>query len=230
MAKEKQPKLIKALEDYHRLSDQAVILRGTAFVTGRTNNSNFPNMPHSAVDVNTNFGNYAALVALAADGSKTVIAEKNKQRGVVINMLGLDGRYVEIASAGDVSVFLSSGLLVVSTTKTPADAPLTDDPIVGSVTHGALSGSLDVQFKGIPRAICYELQFAALANGVPGNWKIQTVTGTKKPVTISNITPGTTYEFQVRRWESTTGRIGAIPSLARSVSGGFAQWKVLVGK
>jgi hypothetical protein len=36
-----------------------------------------------------------------------------------------------------------------------------------------------------------------MANGVPGIWTTTTVTAAKRPVSITPLTPGTTYAFKV---------------------------------
>jgi hypothetical protein len=50
----------------------------------------------------------------------------------------------------------------------------------------------------VAKARSYDIRYAPLVNGVPGNWATETVTIAKKPVTISGLTPGTIYAFQVR--------------------------------
>ena len=52
-------------------------------------------------------GKLSGLKADALDGSKKIIAEKNKQRATVIKELRLLGRYVEVSRKND--IFKSSG-------------------------------------------------------------------------------------------------------------------------
>jgi len=42
------------------------------------------------------------------------------------------------------------------------------------------------------------LRFAVLTGGTPGQWTEQTITNVRGPVSITGLTPGTTYAFQVR--------------------------------
>ena len=53
-------------------------------------NTNFPNLPVTPADLKTNVDSLSALIAEAADGSKKAIAQKKKQREVVIKMLRLN--------------------------------------------------------------------------------------------------------------------------------------------
>ena len=114
----KVPK-IKPLEGYSGMSDADIVQRGTAIQTGLTGNSNFPNSPADLATLKTNIESLSALMAEAQDGSKKVIAQKNRQRETVIKMLRLLGRYVEVTSNGDMTIFTSSGFLAATTAKAP---------------------------------------------------------------------------------------------------------------
>ena len=56
------------------------------------------------------------------------------------------------------------------------------------------SGEIAVRLKAVPKALSYELRYAAVAadNGGALVWTIQTVTGVKAPVTVTGLKPGTT--------------------------------------
>jgi hypothetical protein len=131
------------------------------------------------------------------DGSKKVIAQKNKQREVVIKNLRLLARYVEVASNGDMAVFLTSGFLAASTTKAaPAPLPL---PVIRSVDHGELPGELVVQVLAVAKAKSYEFRYGASINGAePSSWTSKVVGAVRPPVGINGLTPGTVYAVQVR--------------------------------
>ncbi len=110
-------KKIKPLEDYRILSDEGVVSRGIGVYTGTNGNPNFPNPPFPLADLKTGADNLSALMAESLDGSKKVIAEKNKQREAVIKMLRLLGRYVEVTCKEDMAIFKSSGFEPASTTR-----------------------------------------------------------------------------------------------------------------
>jgi hypothetical protein len=131
------------------------------------------------------------------DGSKKVIALKNKQRQIVIKSLKLLARFVEVHSDGDDAIFKSSGFTPASATKVPsAPLPL---PIIRSVDHGALTGEIAVQVESIPKAKNYEFRYGAVVNGAPPtSWTNKVVSKVKPPVLFEGLTPGTVYAFQVR--------------------------------
>src|SRR6059036_206894 len=91
-----KPKKIKPLDGFSNVSDADVVSRCTNIQTSMTNNPHFPNPPVDLAALKTAIDTFSALIAQALDGSKKVIAEKNKQREVVIKMVRLLGRYVEV--------------------------------------------------------------------------------------------------------------------------------------
>ena len=197
MSKPKKNKPIKPLEGYTAMSDADIVSRGTAVETGLTGNVNFPIPPVDLAALKANIESFRALISEALDGSKKVIAQKDKQREAVIKMLRLLGRYVEVTSDGDMAAFTSSGFLPASTTKVPPlPLPL---PVIRSVDHGALSGEIVVQVEAIPRAVSYEIRYGTQVNGAaPTSWTSKVVTRVKPPIGIEGLTPGTVYAFQVR--------------------------------
>ncbi|PYS09706.1 MAG: hypothetical protein DMG15_23100 [Acidobacteria bacterium] len=79
------------------------------------------NLPFDMAIFKAAIDSFTSAVDAALDGSKKAMAERNRQREVVIKMLRQLAHYVEAASKDDVSVFLSSGFEVRPTgrTKTP---------------------------------------------------------------------------------------------------------------
>ncbi len=203
-----QTKTIRPLEAYGGLPDVDIVNRGTAVVTKMTGNSNFPNPPIDLVGLKADIDVLSALMAEALDGSKKVIAEKRKQKEVVVKKLRLLGRYVEFACNADMATFLSSGFEPAAVVKAQ---PQSLSQNFRGLDHGSNSGEIAIRFKAIPEALAYELRYAAAASDNGGSvpaWTTETVTGVKTPFTVTGLKPGTTYAFQVR-------------SLAKS---GYSDW------
>src|SRR2546421_11057722 len=99
---------ISPLENYNRMSDADLVARSTAVQTGLTGNSNFQNLPGDLEILKADIESFSALISETLDGSKKVIARKNKQREAIIKTLRLLGRYVEVHCNGDMSIFISS--------------------------------------------------------------------------------------------------------------------------
>jgi Fibronectin type III domain len=178
-------------------SDAEVVSRATAVQTNMTGNANFPTPPVDLAALKTAIDSLLALMAEALDGSKKVVAEKNKQRHAVIKMVRLLGRYVEYNCKDDMAIFQSSGLQAASTTKNRTQ-PLSEK--IRKLEHGANSGQIAVWLRRVRGASSYELHYgsAASGGGPPASWTTQIVTRVKAAVTLSGLTPGTTYVFQAR--------------------------------
>jgi hypothetical protein len=196
MAKTK-PIVIRPIENYNKASDDEIVSRSTAVLKGMTGNTHFTTLPVDLAVFKTNIDTLSALIAEARDGSKKVIAEKDKQRHIVIDMLKLLARHVEVLSNGDMAAFQSSGFKPKPKRVSVPPEPLSV-PGVPTLEYGSLSGQVLVQIKKIPKATTYNLRHAALVNGVPGTWITQLVTGVKSPIPVNGLTPGTTYAFQVQ--------------------------------
>lgn len=194
-----KPKVVKIrpIEGFATMSDTDVIQKATSVVTGMTGNSNYTNVPVDLAVLKTDVDTYSSLYNESLDGSKKVIAQKNKQREVVIKKLRLLARFVEVNCDGDMAKFTSSGFTPASTTKVPpSPLPL---PVIQSVKAGAVSGELVIMVQSIPKALSYEIHYGATANGTPpSSWTSKVVYKVKPPVGLQGLTPGTVYAFQVR--------------------------------
>jgi hypothetical protein len=189
--------VIRPVESYNIAADDEILSRSTAVLNGMTGNTHFTTPPVDLNAFKTNIDTFATLIAEARDGSKKVIAAKNKQRHVLIDNLKLFARYVEVMSNGDMAAFKTSGLQPKAPAVKTAPQPL-PVPGVPTVGHGAVSGQLLVQIKKIPKAKSYNLRRAPLVNGLPGAWVTELVSTVKTPFPVNGLTPGTTYAFQVQ--------------------------------
>jgi hypothetical protein len=190
-----KPKKIKPIDRFVGVSDADVLARGTSVQTSMTGNANFPNPPVDLAALKAALDTFNALIAQALDGSKKVIAEKNKQREAVIKMLRLIGRYVEVNCKDDMAIFESSGFKPAATTKT-ATPPLTEK--IRKVGHGANSGEITVWLKAVAKASSYEFRYAVANAGAATAWTTMPLSNVKAPITLKGLTPATTYLFQAR--------------------------------
>ena len=196
MSTAKGPKLIKPLDGFVNVSDADVITRINAVQTAMAGNANYPNPPVDLAVLKTNIDAFVALVAQAADGSKKVIAQKNKQRATVVEMVRLLGRYVEGVSKGDMSIFQTSGFQPASTTKATAQ-PLSEK--IRKIGRGPNSGQAKVWVRSLRGALSYIVRYGPFVNGAaPTTWTEQPVGLVKAPVLITGLTPATSYVFQAR--------------------------------
>lgn len=196
MATKKIP-LIKPLEAYTGATPESVETRGMTVYNGLNGNSNYTNLPVDLPTFKQNLDTLATLNTQAQDGSKKVIAERNKQLVVVIKQLRLLGRHVEVASNGDMAIFKSSGFDPASTAKTPPQP--TAKPVIQKVKNGPNSGQLTVLLKPSPKAGSYQLRYGPSINAAPpAQWVMQEFKSVRPPIILTGLTPGTVYAIQVR--------------------------------
>ena len=188
-----KPKEIKPIDGFANVADADVVSRATSIQTSMTGNANFPNPPADLTALKTAIDTFSALIAESLDGSKKVIAQKNKQRHVVTKLLKLLGRYVEVTSNGDMAIFQTSGFQAAAAKTTPA--PLTEK--IRKVEHGPNSGQITVWLKGVAKASSYELRYA-VANATAPVWTSVPASSVKQPLVLTGLTPATTYLLQAR--------------------------------
>lgn len=166
-------------------------------------NPAFPIPPVDMTTFKSGIDLFNTLVTDAEDGGKKTISAKNKQREAMIKQFTLLGHYVEAAANDDLANFNTSGFVAAPTARTPPQ-PL-PPAFIEWVDHGPTTGEIVVKVKSLPKAIHYDLQYtlAANAGAQASPWTSLTLPGSKK-VTISSLTPGGKYAFQVRA----LGRLG----------------------
>ncbi len=167
--------------------------------TGMNGNAAYPTPPFDMPSFKTAIDAYDTLVAAALDGSKKVLTQRNHQGEVLIKILRQLAHYVEAACKDDMTTFNSSGFQAVSKGRA-ATPPLSQS--IRKITEGPKSGVLLVWLLAVAGALSYELRWAPVATGSSATaapaWISSLVPSTHPPATVSNLTPGTIYQFEVR--------------------------------
>jgi hypothetical protein len=190
-----KPKMIRPIDGFAGVSDADVLSRGTNVQTCMTGNANFPNPPVDLAALKTALDTFSALIAQALDGSKKVIAEKNKQRTAVIKMLRLLGRFVEVTCKDDMAIFETSGFQAAPAIRSTTP-PLTEK--IRKVVHGLNSGEITVWLKAVAKASSYEFRYAVANAGAATTWTTMPLSNVKASIALKGLTPATTYLFQAR--------------------------------
>jgi hypothetical protein len=196
--------IIKPVLGTSGVSDADFISRLNAVHDGMNNNAAYPSPPIDMAGFKAAIDAYSAAVAAALDGGKSAITARDKRRADVTIMFRLLGHYVEVACKNDMNTFVSSGFVAVAKhAKTPAQPVAV--PAIGAVDQGSNSGQLVVTIKSVPKARSYDLRYAPVpAAGAAITYTTVALATAKPAVTINNLTPGTTYTFQVRAF----GKLG----------------------
>jgi len=189
-------KKIKASLGFGKLLDPDLLKRLYAIRDALTDNKAFPTPTVDMASFKTAIDTFSALMTDALDGGKKAISAARKQRELVIKMATQLGHYVEAACNNDLAIFNTGGFTANSNTRTPPQ------PLKGAsfkwVDRGHNTGEVRVRVTTIPGAVAYDVRYAVLnKDGTVGTWTSLTLPG-PKTATFSNLTPGTTYSFQVR--------------------------------
>ena len=190
-------KQIRVKVSYSRLPDKDVATQAVAVVDGMTDNPKLTNPPIKPADLKAQVETYASLIAAAADGSKKVITERNKQRAVVVKMLRQLGHWVEANCNDDPAILKFSGYQQRAAPVRTLPQPL-DGPPSFKVENGPNGGQVIMRGKPVSKAVSYTARYAPMdPDGKPGSWTEVPAAGTRS-ITVTGLTPGANYAFQMR--------------------------------
>jgi hypothetical protein len=178
------------------MTGEDLIALGQAVSKGTKDNPAFSDASADIARLNATLEKYPIAIGDAVDGGKKAIAERERQREELIDVLRALSFHVETACKDDITKFLSSGFTPRSTTRT---APQAVYPPSLRVDYGP-GGTLKVKLSQVdPKAWSHEVESAPIGpDGVPGKWNSRPVTSVARLIPITGLTPGTTYAFHAR--------------------------------
>lgn len=194
----KKPPKIRVVKGYGRYADQPLLAAGSAAVEGLDANTDLPNPPFPASVLKPEVIKLGELIG-ANDGGKKAIADKNKQKAVVVKMLEQDAHYVEVTANNDPNIIGKSGFQMITAKTPPQPLP---QPRIDKIVAGPNSGQLLVAVLAILKARMFDLRYGVSGpNGqLPTVWTNEPFPSVKPPMAITGLTPGTSYTFQVRAY------------------------------
>jgi hypothetical protein len=174
-----------------------LVLRGKSLVQNLRNHpEHFGDSPIALDQVDADLDELARLNAEALDGARSVLAQRDAQRAIVIKDMRTLIRYVESASNGDPAVFELSGLErgYASYKRSPMWSER-----IRRIQQGKNSGELLVYIKADDDAIFYELQYGETVDGqAPVDWTQKLITNVKSAILLQGLIAGRPYAFQAR--------------------------------
>ncbi|MCX7009715.1 MAG: fibronectin type III domain-containing protein [Kiritimatiellaeota bacterium] len=182
----------------HRLEEIA-----GAVIAGLTaSTAAYPTPPVTPANLHTALTEFTAAVAAQEMGGKAATIDKNTKRDTLIGMLRQLAAYVQMKCNDDLQTLTSSGFEAVVNTHT--QAPLAKPEIV-NLDNGN-SGQLLVRINAVAHAKSIEVRLAVVGAGnVPGPWQSAGLFTDSRALAINGLTPGTTYQVQVRAIGGSTG-------------------------
>jgi hypothetical protein len=188
-------KKIKALLGFHRTSDADLLKALNAVHDGIDGNSVYSAPPVDMVTFKKEIDSFTVLITDAEDGGKKAISAKNRQREVMVKLVTQLGHYVEAACDDDLAKFNTSGFVAASSVRTPP-GPL-PPATIDWIDRGPAAGQIVVKPKTIDKALSYDLRYTLVVNGQPATWTTLVLSSPKRTI-ITNLTPGSTYAFEIR--------------------------------
>ncbi|HEY2381643.1 MAG TPA: fibronectin type III domain-containing protein [Terriglobia bacterium] len=189
---------IKASLAFNGMKPSELVLQAKQVHDAMPNNPVYTGAPVDPATLEGAIDTYIASAAQAAD-SKKAVAEREKQRKVLVGLLKQLAHFVEVACKEDMAVFMTSGFKPATYSRT-APQPLLPASI-SSVDQGN-TGQLLVSVKSMPKARMVEVHYApaGTVQTPPTPWTTVTIPNARKPAVLNNLTPGTTYTIQVRAY------------------------------
>lgn len=167
--------------------------------TGMNGNAAYSNPTVDMPTFKTAIDTFGTLNVAALDGGKKVLTQRDHQGKGLIKILRQLVHYVEGACKDDPTIFSSSGFQALSKVRT-AIPPLSQS--IRKITEGPNSGVLLLWLLSVAGALSYEFRWAPVATGSSATaapaWTSSLVASTQPPVPVSNLIPGTVYQFEVR--------------------------------
>lgn len=193
---------IRILQSYTNQSDAELIAAAGAVIQGMTGNAVFASPPVDLNVVQAAIDELNSAVASQAQGGTASTAHKNNKRAELIVVLRRLAHYVQDHCEGDVAKVLDAGFTVAMPNR--KSTPL-DKPVIAGIDFGKTT-ELVVKVIRVARAKCYEVRQAALGDGGSADeWQNAGLYTNSRTMTITGLTPGTTYAFQVRAIGGSTG-------------------------
>ena len=154
-----------------------------------------PAFPVTAAALDTAVESFSSAIAAAQMGGPMDTADKNNKREALVVLLRQLAGYVQENHGNDLAKLLASGFEAVSTNR--ASVPLAA-PTIKDILNG-MSGQLIVRVGRIENARAYELRYALIGSGgAPGPWISAQLFTSSRSMPVGGLTPGATYQFQVR--------------------------------
>lgn len=188
-------KKIRVVKGYARYADEPLMTAASTAVDGLDGNDDVPTPPVPAAVLRTAVITLGQLIG-ANDGGKKAVANKNKQRQIVVKMMEQDAHHVEQVANNDPAIIAKAGFQTISA-KTPPQQLA--QPKIEKIVPG-LIGQMLVSVTPDAKARMFEIHYGVTGPGgaLPTTWTTVAFAKARPATAVNGLTPGTSYTFQVR--------------------------------
>jgi len=186
---------IRISTDFGSLTNNKLWNRGMAVFLALPGSLKYSNPPMTMAMLKSLLDALNEAIIEAMEGTKTARTTRDSLQAQVITALKHLAAYVQANCDGDAS---DSGFESYDTKTRRKPARLVTTPDFRKIYRGLNSGEIMFLINAVLYARGYEVQYAALQDGVPGPWTVVDVMNVKSAFRISGLTRATRYAFQVR--------------------------------
>jgi hypothetical protein len=158
-------------------------------------NKAFPSPPPELAALHPALTDFTTAIAAQPSGGKHATVDKNSKRHALIVILRKLASYVQANCNHDPTILLSSGFKLPATGVRRPQVSLSK-PAFSGVDNGH-TAQLVLKVKKDPNARAYELRVARITGDTTGPWQNAGVFTDPRAMTVTNLTPGAKYAFQV---------------------------------
>ena len=205
----------KLIVTFDRLSAPDFLAKSGSIVTSMTGNSHYPEpWTGQGLTLDNLKASYAAFqdayhASLTHDTLK--IAQRDATRKTLTDLLKRLALYLELMSDGDTARLATTGYELRHDSVRNNSSELLPAPSDFKVSHGQLTGSLNIQVTRLAGAGSYEIQITLGDPKIEGNWQHALSSVTCTHMLITDLIPGQIYWLRVRGFDSNGGGVWTAP-------------------
>ena len=205
----------KLIVTFDRLSISDFLTMSGSIVNGMTNNSHFKEpWAGQGLTLEQLTAAYTAFeeayhASLTRDTVK--IAQRNATRQTLTEILKRLALSLELMAQGDVTALTTTGFELRHDIVRTNSNELLPAPTDFRVTHGQLSGSLDVHVARLSGAGSYEVHIAQDNPNLESNWRHAISSVNSLHIIVTGLTPGKNYWLRIRGIDSNGGGVWSDP-------------------
>jgi len=205
----------KLIVTFDRLSAPDFLVKSGSIVNSMTGNSHYKE-PWTGQGLTLDlltaaYGNFQDAYHASLTKDTLKIAQRDVARIALTDLIKRLAMYLELISNGDTAMLATTGYDLRHDIVRNNSNDLLPAPADFRVTHGQLSGSLNVQVARLANAGSYEIHVAKDDPKIESNWQHAISSVTSAHIVITGLIPGQTYWLRVRGIDSNGGGVWSEP-------------------
>lgn len=205
----------KLIVTFDRLSAPDFLVKSGSIVNSMTGNSHYQE-PWTGQGLTLDlltaaYGNFQDAYHASLTKDTLKIAQRDVARIALTDLIKRLAMYLELISNGDTAMLATTGYDLRHDIVRNNSNDLLPAPADFRVTHGQLSGSLNVQVARLANAGSYEIHVAKDDPKIESNWQHAISSVTSTHIVITGLIPGQTYWLRVRGIDSNGGGVWSEP-------------------